>query len=249
MIKRILFLIVVLVILIVGIVQYLHWLFPTFVPEPTFVPGPTCDTYYVNNNLRVCPDKYEFNHKKRSCVPIDETGCTAALEPTTITASEASCTNRQIARLITWPCQVVLDCNRNIWNGMRVAREGYCFRLNDDDEFEEVECMQVPGCRHLDLVHVPTQLVFDDTRGSDELRCSNSQLITLNNEVIPLHPRDTAHPCISTWTCFNNQVSSDVCIFTSSCKSDTAMCANCANFERCKYLNAYTPVAAIVNSS
>ncbi|AFL64868.1 hypothetical protein [Mamestra brassicae multiple nucleopolyhedrovirus] len=199
--------------------------------------GPTCDTYYLNNTLVNCPAKHEF--RETECVPIDETGCTAVLNPTKITANEMVCTNRSFIRLRTMPCQAIREC---VTSDVTISREGYCFDLQSDGTYVEKECMQVPGCRHLDAIHIPEIESFDNELPVDKVPCPLP-----SNEPIRFY-RNADQPCLSGFQCMNrNEVIEFYCFINNSCIDDQGRCADCALFDRCLYKLAYTPVTAIAN--
>nr|QNH90493.1 maco-A 19 [Mamestra configurata nucleopolyhedrovirus A]QNH90830.1 maco-A 19 [Mamestra configurata nucleopolyhedrovirus A]UVZ34853.1 hypothetical protein [Melanchra picta nucleopolyhedrovirus]UVZ35024.1 hypothetical protein [Melanchra picta nucleopolyhedrovirus] len=229
------------IIVIITIIIVLFVLFYTNTNEPVKVPdvvaeGPTCDTYYLNDKLVNCPDKHEFRETK--CVPIDESGCTAALNPTKITANEMVCTDRSYIRLRRHPCQAIRDC---LTAEVTVSREGYCFELQNDGTYVEKECMQVPGCRHLDAIHVPEDNSFDNALTVDKVPCPLPP-----TEPIQFH-RNADQPCLSGFQCINrNEVHEFYCL-TNSCINDQGRCVDCALYDRCLYRLAYTPVTAIAN--
>jgi hypothetical protein len=230
--------IILLLFIVAGIIIVTFQLYNNPVKVPDVVAeGPTCNTYYLKGTLVTCPDKYEFRDTK--CVPIDETGCTAALHPTKITASEMICTNdRSYIRLRRQPCQVIRECVTSV---LIVSREGYCFELQSDGKYAEVECMQVPGCRHLDAIHIPKDLTFDNALPFDKVPCPLAP-----NEPIQFY-RNADQPCFSGFQCINrNEVIESVCLIN-SCMNDQGRCADCALYDRCLYQLAYTPVTAIAN--
>ncbi|AQQ80331.1 ORF64 [Betabaculovirus altermyunipunctae] len=235
-------LLLIFVLIIVGVIILTFVLYQSNNEEPVKVPdvvaeGPTCDTYYLNDTLVACPDKHEFRETK--CVPIDETGCTAALHPTKITASEMVCgNNKRFVRVSGQPCQLIRNC---VTLFTTTSREGYCFELQSDGEYAEVECMQVPGCRHLDAIHIPKDISFDNALPFDEVPCPLASHEPIENY------RNADQPCFSGYMCVNrNEVIEIVCI--NSCFNNQMRCADCALYDRCLYRSAYTPVTAIANS-
>ncbi|WBB27175.1 hypothetical protein [Mythimna sequax nucleopolyhedrovirus] len=230
------------ILIIIAIIIILLVLFYTNnnkpVPGPDIVTeGPTCDTYYLNDKLFTCPNKYEFRETK--CVPIDETGCTAAQNPTKITANEMVCTNRNYIRLRNNPCQVIRNCRTM---EVIVSREGYCFDLQHDGTYVQVECMQIPGCRYLDIIHIPKDKNFNNTSSFDNVPCPLP-----SNEPIQFY-RNADQPCLSGFQCVNRNEKIEFYCINNSCINDDGRCANCTLFDRCLYKLAYTPVRAIANS-
>lgn len=209
---------------------------PVKVPD-VVAEGPTCNTYYLNDTIVTCPDKHEFRETK--CVPIDETGCTAALHPTKITASEMVCgNNKSFIRLRSHPCQAIRDCATA---EAIVTREGYCFEQQSDGEYVEVECMQIPGCRHLDAIHIPKNINFESALTFDTVPCPLAP-----NEPIQFY-RNAYQPCFSGFMCINrNEVIKTVCS-SNLCMNEQGRCVDCALYDRCLYKLAYTPVTAIAN--
>ncbi|AAF05265.1 ORF151 [Xestia c-nigrum granulovirus] len=204
--------------------------------------GPTCNTFLVNGALHTCPDKYEFNSEKLTCVPIDETGCTATEVPTTITRSETVCTDDiDYARTRFRPCQVLRSC---VNGETTISREGYCFQRSGDGQYEEVECMMVPGCRYLDAVHVPTDSTFGNETHKDEVVCPAPAGTSLY--------RNADQPCFSSWICASGSIDNTqkhlIVCNNDRCQNDLGTCVACDNFERCVYQSANTPLTAIVNS-
>jgi hypothetical protein len=202
-------------------------------------PGPTCDSYYYHNDLRVCPEKYEYDNAFQKCMPIGERGCTASAVPTTITTHEFTCVaNRSHRRDRDRPCQSVISCT----DGTRThSIEGMCYKLTEDNTFVQVECMQVPGCRHLDAIHIPHSLNFD----KDEMVHRDDFMCPLPDDRAFM--RTTEQPCFAAVTCLEDNeivVSCEIgwqCLDTFE-NSITNLCAPCWYHDRCRYLDAYSPV-------
>nr|WRQ96424.1 maco-A 19 [Mamestra configurata nucleopolyhedrovirus A] len=231
----ILLIFIIVVIIIIIVLFYTNSNKPVKVPD-VVAEGPTCDTYYLNDTLVNCPAKHEFRETK--CVPIDETGCTAALNPTKITANEMVCTNRSFIRMRRIPCQGIRNC---VTSEATISREGYCFDLQSDGTYVEKECMQVPGCRHLDAIHIPENQNFDNALPVDKVPCPLPA-----GEPIQFY-RNAHQPCLSGFQCINrNEIFESVCS-NNVCINDQGRCADCALYDRCLYKLAYTPVTAIAN--
>nr|UVZ34953.1 AC150/VP91-like protein [Melanchra picta nucleopolyhedrovirus] len=208
-------------------------------------PGITCSSYYLRNDLLTCPEKYEFNNALQKCVPIDENGCTALAVPSTITAAEFTCTPTRLhKRSRDRPCQAIVDCATDV---STYSAEGMCFKLTENDTFVEVECMQVPGCRYLDMVHVPLELTFNEV-GAQHYDTFTCPVSLENNRFV----RITKQPCFIGMTCANdNNKTLLSCPYHWQCLDDhedaaaEILCVPCWYYARCQYMNAYTPVQAI----
>ncbi|AAM95103.1 hypothetical protein [Mamestra configurata nucleopolyhedrovirus B] len=205
-------------------------------------PGITCNSYYSRNDLLTCPEKYEFDNDLQKCVPINETGCTALAVPSTITAAEFTCTPKRLhKRNRDRPCQSIVDCATGV---PTYSAEGMCFKLTEGDTFVEVECMQVPGCRYLDMVHVPLELTFNEF-DYDTFTCPTS----LDQQFV----RTTKQPCFIGMTCSNGNNNKTLlsCPYHWQCLDDhedastEILCVPCWYYDRCQYMNAYTPVQTI----
>lgn len=207
-----------------------------------FRPGPTCDSYYYRNDLRVCPEKYEFDNAFQKCMPIDERGCTASAVPTSITAHEFTCVpNRSHRRDRGRPCQALISCADD---SRTYTIEGMCYKLTEDNIFVQVECMQVPGCRHLDTIHIPHTMDFhhDEMVQRDEFACPlpDDRAFMRTNE----------QPCFAAVTCQDNNEMVVSCQIFWQCldtveNSVTNLCVPCWYYNRCRYLDAYSPVNEI----
>lgn len=237
MIVKIIFIIVIIIIIVVVVALIWMSIYPPIIPPPPppaeIKEGPTCTTYYVNDRLMTCRDKHEFRYNR--CVPIDEIGCTAAENPTTITRAEMVCGgDRTTIRDRNRPCQLIRDC---VSGDLTVTKEGNCWQSQGINEYVEVECMQVPGCRHLDLVHVPDES-FEDVSAVEDVPCPRAPD---DNRIY----RNIEQPCFTMWLCINYEHFLNIC--TPRCIGDRGNCVGCETFERCLYHTAYTPLTAIAN--
>ncbi|WBB27229.1 AC150-like protein [Mythimna sequax nucleopolyhedrovirus] len=207
-------------------------------------PGITCNSYYLRNDLLTCPEKYEFNNDFQKCLPIDESNCTASAVPSTISVAEFACTpKRSHRRNQNRPCQSLIDCTTDV---SIYSAEGMCFKLTEDDTFVEMECMQVPGCRYLDMVHVPTFDPVDTQQFDDNFTCPIFQRFV----------RTKKQPCFLGMTCSNdNNKTLLSCPYHWQCLDDhedasaEVLCVPCWYYDRCQYMNAYTPVQAVAEAS
>ncbi|AIE47786.1 ac150-like protein [Peridroma alphabaculovirus] len=209
-----------------------------FNPNDVLRAGPTCDTYHYKRELRRCKHKHEFDFYSQKCVPVGEEGCTAAANPTTITANEMHCGGGKLyQRHPEQPCQVLRNCSTN---RPIVAPEGQCLSLVNNS-WRYVECFDLPGCRHLDVVHIPTHLPVD--------------AIEANQVVCPFadnarYRHVAFNPCVQAWECEvqrpHSCMGKHMCADASASSLNT-LCVPCEQYERCRYRLAYTPLNDIAN--
>jgi hypothetical protein len=242
LLKTILWLLIIATALIVTMISHLR----TNVRQQ-LTRGPTCDSYYFNrHDLRQCPPKHEFSFDHQACLPVDEQGCTAAAVTTTITAAEMSCANHRAYRRDSQrPCQCVISCLNS--NTKIYSDEGKCFAV-DDVTFKQVECMLVPGCRHLDEIHYKKYI--DD----DEYVTDGTMLNCFNDS--KKFVRDTQQPCFRAWTCSDDNEPIIVtcpyrwqCVDAELATSLDALCVPCLWNNRCWYHDKHTPLYNMTTDS
>ncbi|ACI28810.1 agip109 [Agrotis ipsilon multiple nucleopolyhedrovirus] len=141
-------------------------------PMAVLTPGPTCDSYYYEGrDLRTCPKMHEFSMYWQACVPIGEDGCTALVRPLTITVDDFDCSKRRYVRDLRHPCSGIRDCRTN---RIYYSDRGRCYdsvvdginncntpssssssssNCNTTSPPPPIDCMDVPGCRHLADIH------------------------------------------------------------------------------------------------
>lgn len=136
-------------------------------------PGPTCDTYYYQRDLRRCPHKYEFDVNMQTCTPIGEDGCTAKADPRNITVADFDCDKHRYVRDLNHPCNVVRDCNSDrIFH----TAQGQCYELGNP--FHAVDCINVPGCRHLSDVYINNETLRNNATAHTDSTCPSDTIVT-----------------------------------------------------------------------
>jgi|WetSurMetagenome_2_1015567.scaffolds.fasta_scaffold06204_2 hypothetical protein len=171
-----------------------------------------CNQYYVNGELRTCPEFEEYNKSRRACEMINDVGCTAKREPFVPSQEEFLCPpGRSWGRDHRFPCnKIVTPCGGR---GGIYSPQGMCWKL-EGNEFVQVHCTTLPGCRARGVT------VVHNTFDISEIECTS--------ENVGQTWRSRRNPCFTYYECRAGgnlvTITCDGCSTGSSCGSCYTLC-------------------------
>lgn len=186
--------------------------------------GLPCNQYYVNGELRTCPEFYEYNQNRRMCEPISDIGCTAKKDPFVPSPEEFSCSPS-----LPWRRDHRYACNRihTCPSGASLlSPQGMCWK-KEGDSFVQVRCTALAGCRARGVI-----VDSDDLFDKDEIECTS--------ENVGQTFKSRRNPCFIYFVCNQWGAVSEIVCPREQCSTGSG-CGSCNTYRCGRYMSS-TPM-------